>query len=153
MRHAITAAVVLGVCSSVFGVPQQRSEKQGGNVEQTVLRIEKELLDAILKGDASASERYMADSYVFIGPDGQVSNKARSIADIKSGDLKLQAATLDDAKVRVYGDTAIVTFSSKDKGTYKGRDLSGETRWTDVFVRQNGRWQLVSGHGSRIAPQ
>ena len=56
---------------------------------------------------------------------------------MKSGDLKLQSASLDDAKVQVYGDTAVVTYSSNDKGTYKGKDISGKTRWTDVFVHHN----------------
>ena len=109
-----------------------------------------ELLNAILKGDASASERHLADTYVFTGPDGTVENKAQAIADLKSGDLKLQSASLDDAKVQIYGDTAVVTYSSNDKGTYKVKDISGKTRWTDVFVKHNGRWQLVASHGTML---
>src|SRR4051794_32704760 len=115
--------------------------------------IEQEMLNAALKGDASASERYYADTYVFTGPDGLVEDRAQAIADLKSGDLKLQGATLDDAKVRLYGDTAVVTYGSKDKGTYKGKDISGNTRWTDVFVKRNGRWQVAATHGSRVVQQ
>lgn len=70
------------------------------------MRIERELLNALLKGDATASERYLADTYVFTGPDG---------------------TSLDGAKVQVYGNTAVVTYSSNDKGTYKGKDISGRT--------------------------
>ena len=99
---------------------------------------------------ASANERYLADTYVFTGPDGTVENKAQAIADLKSGDLKLQSASLDGAKVQVYGDTAVVTYSSNDKGTYKGKDITGKTRWTDVFVNHNGRWQVVASHGSMV---
>ena len=144
MRCMLVAAVMtISVCSSAFGAPKE-------GAEQTVLRIEKEMLDALLKGDASASERYLAETYIFTGPDGMVTNKAQSVADLKSGDLKFQAATLDDAKVNVYGDTAIVTFASNDKATYKGKDISGKTRWTDVFVKRGGKWQIVSSHGSRV---
>jgi ketosteroid isomerase-like protein len=107
-------------------------------------------LNAALKGDASANERYLADTFVFTGPDGTVENKAQAIADLKSGDLKLQSASLDGSKVQVYGDTAVVTYSSNDKGTYKGKDISGKTRWTDVFVNRNGRWQLVATHGTML---
>jgi ketosteroid isomerase-like protein len=108
------------------------------------------MLNAILKGDASANERYLASTYVFTGPDGTVENKAQAIADVKSGDLKLQSASLDGAKVQVYGNTAVVTYSSNDKGTYKGKDISGMTRWTDVFVKDNGRWQVVASHGTML---
>ena len=62
------------------------------------MSIEKEMLDALLKGDSSALERYLADSYVSTNPDGSVEDKAQNIADLKSGDLKLQSATLDEPK-------------------------------------------------------
>jgi len=76
--------------------------------------------------------------------------KAQSIQDLKSGSLKLQAASLDNSRVQLYGDTAIVTYSSNDKGTYKGKDISGKTRWTDVFVKSTGRWTIVASHGSMV---
>jgi ketosteroid isomerase-like protein len=129
----------------------QPKEKSSGGAEQAVMRIERELLSALLKGDASANEKYLADSYMFTGPDGTVETKAQAVHDLKSGDLKFQSASLDGAKVQVYGDTAIVTYSSNDKGTFKGKDISGKTRWTDVFVNQNGRWQVVASHGSPVA--
>ena len=142
----ILAAVLMSTSLSIICVAKDKP----GSTDQAVLSIEKEMLNALLKGDASASERYLADTYIFTSPDGEVSNKAQSVADLKSGDLKFESATLDDAKVSVYGDTALVTFASEDKGTYKGKDISGKTRWTDVFVKRNGKWQIVASHGSRI---
>ncbi len=56
-------------------------------------------------------------------------------------------------KVQVHGDAAVVTYRSTDKGSYKGNDLSGQYRWTDVFVKRNGRWQAIAGHGTRVTQQ
>jgi ketosteroid isomerase-like protein len=137
---------VLLVLSACLLTAQNKSSV----AEQDVMRIEKEMLAAALKGDAGPSERYLADTYVFTGPEGVSMGKAQSIEDLKSGYLKLQAASLDDTKVQVYGDTAIVTYFSKDKGTYKGKDITGKTRWTDVFVKQKGRWMIVASHGSTV---
>jgi ketosteroid isomerase-like protein len=117
------------------------------------MKIEQELLDALLKGDTSAGERYLADTFTFTAPDGTVQDKARFIADVKSGDLKFESSKYEDMKVQVHGDAAVVTYGSTDKGSYKGNDLSGQYRWTDVFVKRNGRWQIVAGHGTRIAGQ
>ena len=114
------------------------------------MRLKKEILDALLKGDPSPLERDLGKGYVYTVPDGAVADKAQNIADVKSGDLKLQSATLDDAMVSVYGNAAIVTYASVVKGTYKGKDISGNTRWTDMFIKQNGRWQLVASHGSPV---
>jgi ketosteroid isomerase-like protein len=122
----------------------------GSNAEQTIKDIEKELLDALLKGDASASEKYMADSYIFTAPDGMVIDKARAVADLKSGDLKIESSKLEDLKVTIHGNTAIATARSTDKGKYKNTDVSGQFRWTDVFVNQHGKWQLVAGQGTPI---
>lgn len=123
------------------------------NDEQAIKQIEQELLDALLKGDASANERYQTDTYVFTAPDGTVMNKAKGIADIKSGDLKFESSKMDDIKVQVYGNTAVVTCRTTDKGKYKDTDLSGQYRWTDTFAKTNGRWQLVAGHGTKIMQQ
>lgn len=140
----ITGAACIGVILCAFAVAQ----KKDSATEQAVIAIEKEMLAAVLKGDTSASEKYLADSYVFTAPQGFTMTKADSIAVLKSGDLKLESATLEDAKVSVYGNAAIVTYVSTDKGTFKGMDISGRTRWTDVFVKEKGRWQMVASHGS-----
>jgi ketosteroid isomerase-like protein len=139
------ALLTIGAASLTYG--------QNGKVEQTLMHIEQEMLDAMLKGDASLNERYLADTFVFTAPDGEVSDKARAIADLKTGALKFQTSKLDNMKVRVYGDTAVVTYGSTDKGSYKGKDISGRYRWTDVFVNRNGHWQIVSGQGTPIAPK
>ena len=112
MIRMIGFVVILsGLCC--FGFAQSK-EKPSAGTEQAVMRIEHELLNAMLKGDPSASERYLADTYVFTGPDGNVESKAQTLADLKSGDLKIQSASIDGAKVQVYGHTAVVTYGSND---------------------------------------
>ncbi len=91
MRCILIVAMTVTIYCSAFGQSKDRSDKQGGNVEEAVMRIEREMLDALLKGDSSANERYLADSYVFTGPDGLVIGRTQGIADLKSGDLKFQS--------------------------------------------------------------
>jgi ketosteroid isomerase-like protein len=130
--------------------PKGEKVAASSTVEQALMQIEQELTDLLIKGDPSASERYLADNFVFTAPDGTLSTKAQGIADMKSGALKIESSKIEDMKVVVHGDTAVVTYKTTDKGTYKGRDISGQYRWTDVFVKQNGKWQLVSGQGTPI---
>ena len=141
LRIAVALLTIAGACFGQAG---------DGKAEETVLRIEEEMLAALLKGDVSPLARYTADNCTLTDPSGNVMTKAENLKALSSGDLKLKQATLDNAKVQTYADTAIVTFTSRDKGTYKGADISGTSRWTDVFVRRNGQWQLVASHGSMV---
>lgn len=118
--------------------------------EQTLMKMEQEMADAILKGDTSVWDKYSDANSVFTDPTGMMMNKAQSMAMFKSGDLKFESIKMDNMKVQMFGNTAIVTYTSMDKGTYKGRDISGEYRWTDVFAKMGGKWKLVAGQGTPI---
>jgi ketosteroid isomerase-like protein len=120
------------------------------NDQKTVMQIEQDMTAALLKGDVSVNERYQTDDFIFTAPNATVMNKAQGIADIKSGDLKFESSKIEDMKVLVVGNTAVATYRTTDKGKYKDQDLSGEYRWTDTFVKQNGRWQLIAGQGTPI---
>jgi ketosteroid isomerase-like protein len=147
----VLAVIGMAIAALSFGQTNYEGDKKGGDVERTVMQIEQELVKGLIAGDASMFERYLADTYIFTAPDGLVSDKAQTIADIKSGDLKFQSSKLDNMKVQAYGDTAIATYGRTDKGSYKGKDISGLFRWTDVFVKRNGRWQIVAGHGTPVS--
>jgi ketosteroid isomerase-like protein len=71
----------------------------------------------------------------------------------KSEDQKFDSITVGDMKVRVFGETAIVTGSLDAKSTYKGKDTSGHLLWIDVFVKRQGRWQDVASQTTPITKQ
>ena len=104
----------------------------------------------MLKKDAAAFGKYFADDAVLTTPDGAMQTKAQLVGDVKAGALVVESSTITDMKVQVHGDAAVVTYITTDKGKYKGQDISGRFRWTDVFVRRGGAWQIVAGHGTPI---
>lgn len=122
-------------------------------VEQTLMNIEQEMADAIIKGDWSVYDKYTADNGTFTDPGGMMANKSQTMAMFKSGDLKLTSSKIENMKVQMFGKTAIVTYKTRDTGTFKGRDISGQYRWIDVFVKMGSKWKLVAGQGTPIMPQ
>jgi hypothetical protein len=149
---SIILFVVLAVVTACART-EASNNKQTGNTQQRLMQIEQEMVDDLIKGDSSGIERYVADTATFTGPDGIISDKAGFVADLKSGELKLQSSKLDDLKVQVYDDMAVVTYGSTDKGTYKGKDVSGRYRWMDVFVNRDGGWKIVADQGTRLGQQ
>ena len=118
------------------------------NVEQAVMQLENERVPALLNSDTAFIERVYADEYVVTGANGVVRTKAQVIADMKSGVQTFQAMKNDDVKVRVYADTAVVTGRTTQKGQYKDQASLSPTRFTRVYVKRNGQWQLVANASS-----
>jgi len=121
--------------------------------EQTLMKMEQEMTDAVIKGDMTVYDKYAADNAVFTDPGGVLTNKAQSMAMFKAGDLKIESSKIEGMKVQMFGNTAVVTYRTTDKGMYKGRDISGQYSWTDVFVKMGGKWKLVAGQGTPIMKQ
>ena len=121
-----------------------------GNVEQELMQLEQKLADALIKGDIAFFGSHLAENVALTDPAGMVTTKAQLEADVKSGALKLESVKIDDMKVQVHGDMAIVTYKTTDKGKYKEQDISGEYRWIDVFMKKDGKWVLVAGQGTPI---
>ena len=148
-------AVTLSVLAALSLTFAQNKEKRPGSssdAEAQVEKLDREAFDAFLRQDAGWYEKNeAADEYVGINPDGTVINKHQDLAAVKSGDLKIESGTRDDARVRVYGDTAVVTGKATVKGAYKGQDISGQYRFTTVYAKKSGKWQAVASQATRIA--
>jgi len=150
MKRALTViALVIAAAPLVFG---QAPAGKPNEVEQTLIKMEHDLTAALLKRNIAAMAPMLGDDLAVTTPDGNVMTRTQFLADVKSGDLTLESSQISDMKVRVLGDAAVVTYSTTDKGKYKGQDIGGRYRWTDVFALRGGKWLLVAGHGTAIAP-
>ncbi len=105
---------------------------------------------AMVTNDPDAIGLYMADDWTIIGPDGSVGDKAAFLEQVRSGKLTHDVMESHDLKVRVYGDTAVVTGRGVSGGKYEGQPFHLIERTSCVFVRQQGRWQCVLTHLSLI---
>jgi ketosteroid isomerase-like protein len=76
-------------------------------------------------------------------------DKAQDKTDLSSGDLKFESMELSDLNVHVYGNTAVAAGTNTLKGTYKGQDISGKYRFTDTWVKRNGKWQVVASQSTK----
>jgi ketosteroid isomerase-like protein len=136
--------------ASLSAVPA-RGQAAGG-VEEQIKKMEKDRAAAVVKGDVATLEGLTADDYILINANGQLSDKATTMNNIKTGNIKLTANEVSDLKVRLYGDTAVVTGKSSAKGTIGGRELKGPVMFTRVYVKKNGKWRSVAFQQTPIAP-
>jgi ketosteroid isomerase-like protein len=119
-------------------------------MEEELLKLEKEFAEAIVKNDPEAIARLIADDWVIIDPNGEIVDRARFFEVIKSGALTHDMMESEDFRVRVYGNSAVVTAKTSTKGKFMGQEFSTHERATDVFVRRDGRWRCVLTHLTRF---
>jgi len=119
-------------------------------IEQEVARLADAWATAELQSDAAFVEKLLADDFVGIGPLGFLLTKQEWLARTQSGDLKYNVHTLDEARVRVYNEAAILIGRLTQEATYRGNPVNTQLRTTLVFVRQHGQWQLAGLHFCNI---
>jgi ketosteroid isomerase-like protein len=116
-----------------------------------VARQDEQFTQAALRVDAPILESIMSDDYIFIGGEGQITDKAGHIAALKSGDRKYTSLKSSDVRVRTYGDTAVLTGRVTAEASVNGQDISGQYLVTRVYVNQGGRWEIVSAQATALA--
>jgi ketosteroid isomerase-like protein len=113
-------------------------------------RLDKERSQAIVKGDLATIDKTTADTYLFTDVTGRVSTKKELLDAFKSGALKVKSQDPSDIKVQVYGNAAVETGKVTDQTTRDGKDSSGTSRFTRVWVNHNGNWQTVAFQETKI---
>lgn len=157
LMKQILIVIVLVVASCVLTpaqtTPDQPHEK--GDTEQVILRLESEGREATLKNDIAANDRLLADNWMNVNPDGSITTKAKLLELLKDGSFKIMSIENDEVMVRVYGeggDAAVVTGRSTTKRAGPGGEvLARQVRFTRVYVKSKGQWQVVSAHNTLIA--
>ena len=116
--------IIVGALASI-----QLAMAQGTNatsrdvaVVKQIEQLEEARRQAILKGDAGAIERTTSDDYTFITVNDALRTKAEIVNRLASGPFKHHSRTISDLKIRLCGDTAVV---SRTLHPTKGRERDG----------------------------
>jgi ketosteroid isomerase-like protein len=119
-------------------------------MEEELLKLERAFADAIIKNDLESIGRIVADDWIIVDPNGEIVDRTRFFEVIKSGALTHDKMESEDFRIRVYGQSAVVTAITSTKGKFMGQEFSTRERATDVFVKRDGRWQCVLTHLTRF---
>ena len=112
-------------------------------VEQHLRQLNDEWVKAVVRGDGETLERIMADDFILTYPlEGD--DKAQFIADVTSGDLKIEHISRDHLSVRVFGSTAVLSARDSATWLYHGRELSGKYKVILIYSKREDRWQLCA---------
>ena len=135
---ASLTSVVLGQSAQPSHLSQSKPAMTREQLE--VLNVEEQFRQARLRNDLKAFDRILADDYSGTNQNGNTRNKAETKELFKT--FKLKSITVEKPQVIVHADTAVVTGHQ----TEVVPESAGPShlRFVRVYVRQNGRWQLLT---------
>ena len=90
----------------------------------------------------------LAEDFVITVEDGSVYSKAGYISHTADAKVRVDIAEMSDLRVRVHGDTAVVTGAYHEKGESGGKGYAYRDRLTDVWMKVGGKWQVIASHYS-----
>jgi hypothetical protein len=150
MKRTITLIlIILGAVSVAFS----QTDKKEAQAKLDLMQLERDIGKANIESDYAFFDRVEAEEFIFTDAGGGVTTKKQDLEGLKqppNPDVKLTAYDVDDMNVRLYDKMAVVTGRVTTKRLVKGQPMTSQSRFTDVFVWRDGRWQLVAGHSSRI---
>lgn len=111
--------------------------------EQLIREMNEAWVKALVGRDGETLNRITAEDFFFAYP-MEGDDKTQFIADVVSGNVRVEVLERGNVSVRVWGETAVLTAKDSTKWFYQGRDFSGHYKIMHVYSRRAGQWQLVS---------
>lgn len=119
--------------------------------EENILALERAWCAAYLHNDAAALKKIEVEDFTLTNSKGEISTLADDLREIANGTIKYEVFENRQMKVRIYGDTAVVTGWTRIKGTSEGKPYETDVAFTDTLARIDGVWRGVAGHASKPA--
>ena len=111
-----------------------------------LVSLSNELVAAVQAHDRSRLELLLADEFTINGAAGQLDRE--SFLEAASGPYEIDDWSYEEIDPEIYGDTAVLVSRYRQTARLGSRDLSHDMHVTDIWVRRDGRWQIVRRHAT-----
>jgi uncharacterized protein (TIGR02246 family) len=119
--------------------------------EQQVLKADDDWARATVKGDAAVLEAVLHEDLIYIHSNGEADTRAQYIDNLKTGKRKYLTLDLEPARVRIFGDSAVITRSAKVQTSMQGKAADPvHLAFLHSYVREKGRWRMVAHQSTRL---
>ena len=122
------------------------------NDEKAVEALDIEYQVAVKQNDVASMDRILADDFVLVTGLGKTYTKTDLLEEARSKRTVYEHQEDSARKVRVWGDTAVVTALLWAKGTEDGKAFDYKLWFSDTYVRTAAGWRYVFAQASTRLP-
>jgi ketosteroid isomerase-like protein len=146
------ACAVLFTAFLTLGLGLVRGEEKA-EASADVKALDAKLTDAVKHGDTTTLEKHLAEDFLVVDPLGRVHDKKSYLAHVSKDNARFEDLKETQVQARVFGDTAVVTGLLELRGSVKGKDVSGQYRWTRVYNKKGDHWRCVVEQHTYVVPK
>jgi hypothetical protein len=143
-RALVVVAALMVALSPVAGQAPVRSD------QEILIQLERDWVAALQRNDVKFVETVLAEEFVATYGDGSRGDRARELKLVADFNQQVDEWSVGEFIVKVYRDTAVVWFTQRMVGPVQGKPTEIVTRYMDVFVMRDGRWQCVGSQSTRV---
>jgi ketosteroid isomerase-like protein len=144
MRLYMPSVAVIGVLT-ILSLPLAAQHNSDAD---TVHTLELKWSESYLNRQVETLSSLMADDFVITIEDGSTYGKTGYISHAAAPSLHVEVAEMTDVRVRMHGNTAVVTGAYHERGQDNGKPYEDHDRFTDVWLKNGGKWQVIASHYS-----
>src|SRR6185295_5345635 len=122
--------------------------------ETALLSINRQFISNFLNNDTVEHNKIIHPShFLFIGTNGKMLDRNEYMEAWAHGYDKnmMPEFDLEDVQIRIFDKMALIVAKTKDKKIKDGIFITGETRYTDTYIKEKGEWKCVQVQLTRIA--
>jgi len=134
-------------------LPSARAQQMTGNPPKEMRAAEDQLQKALVKGDTETLSQLLTDDYLRTPPTTPNTTKTQYLDALRSGTLKYSSIEAKESHYRTYGDIVIVNSVTAIRVNINGQQRDEVLRLINVWIKQNGRWQLAAVQGNPLPSQ
>ena len=117
---------------------------------QTVIDLDRKRMQAMAAKDIATLESLLADDLIYTHSSARLDTKKSLMVGMTGGSTVYTAVEPSDVKAQDFGDTVVLTGVAQIKVVVNGTPNTFGVRFTDVYAKRNGRWQMVTWQSTRL---
>ena len=144
-RHLIACLVM-----ALAAAAPLRAGQPVRSAQEILVQLERDWVAALMRNDVTFVDSVLAEEFVATYGDGSRGDRKRELQLVADFNQQVDKWTVDEFIVKVFRETAVVWFTQRMVGPVQGKPTEIVTRYMDVFVMRDGRWQCVASQSTRV---
>jgi ketosteroid isomerase-like protein len=120
-----------------------------GNAEK-IIDLDKKRMQAMAQRDLATLRNLIADDLVYTHSSARIDTKQSLIGNMESGSTVYSTVEPSEVKAQDLGDAVVLTGKARIGVNSGGNAMSFTVRFTDVYARRGGQWQMVTWQSTRV---